>query len=44
MNDEVTITMENTDGSCGYLELIAGPMYSGKTSKLLDIYKKYNFC
>lgn len=24
----------------GYLELIIGPMYSGKTSKLLDYYKK----
>ena len=44
MNDEVSITMENIVGNCGYLELIAGPMYSGKTSKLLDIYKKYNFC
>jgi thymidine kinase len=44
MNDEVTMTMENNNESCGYLELIAGPMYSGKTSKLLDIYKKYNFC
>jgi len=37
MNDEVTMTMENDNGSCGYLELIAGTMYSGKTSKLLDI-------
>ncbi len=36
--------MENNIGICGYLELIAGPMYSGKTSKLLDIYKKYDFC
>ena len=44
MNEEVTMTMENDNGICGYLELIAGPMYSGKTSKLLDIYKKYNFC
>jgi thymidine kinase len=44
MNEEVSMTMENNVGSCGYLELIAGPMYSGKTSKLLDIYKKYNFC
>ena len=25
-----------------YLELILGPMFSGKTSKLLDIYKKEN--
>jgi len=28
----------------GYLELIIGPMYSGKTSKLLEIYKQCNFC
>jgi thymidine kinase len=28
----------------GYLEIIIGPMFSGKTSKLLDLYKQYNFC
>jgi len=28
----------------GYLELILGPMFSGKTSKLLEIYKQCNFC
>jgi thymidine kinase len=28
----------------GYLEIILGPMYSGKTSRLLDIYKQYKFC
>ena len=28
----------------GYLELIFGPMYSGKTSKLLDLYKQFCFC
>ena len=28
----------------GYLGLITGPMFSGKTSKLLDIYKHYTFC
>ena len=27
-----------------YLELIIGPMFSGKTSKLLDIYKQCMFC
>lgn len=27
-----------------YLELIMGPMFSGKTSKLLDIYKQCKFC
>ena len=30
--------------STGYLELIIGPMYSGKTSKLLEIYKQCKFC
>jgi thymidine kinase len=29
---------------CGYLEIIKGPMYSGKTTRLLDLYKKYKFC
>lgn len=28
----------------GYLALYIGPMYSGKTSKLLELYKQYNFC
>lgn len=28
----------------GYLELIIGPMYSGKTSELLELYKKFSFC
>lgn len=30
--------------SSGYLEIILGPMFSGKTSKLIDIYKQYRFC
>ncbi len=28
----------------GYLELILGPMFSSKTSRLVDIYKQCNFC
>lgn len=28
----------------GYLEVIIGPMFSGKTSRLIDIYKKYSIC
>lgn len=28
----------------GYLELIIGPMFSGKTSQLVNIYKQYTFC
>jgi len=30
--------------SVGYLELFLGPMFSGKTSKLLEIYKQCEFC
>lgn len=32
------------DKANGYLELILGPMFSGKTSKLIEIYKQYAFC
>ena len=28
----------------GYLEIILGPMYSGKTSRLVDIYKQCKLC
>jgi thymidine kinase len=28
----------------GYLEIILGSMYSGKTSRLIEIYKQCNFC
>ena len=28
----------------GYLEIILGSMYSGKTSRLVEIYKKCQFC
>ena len=28
----------------GYLELIVGPMWSGKTSRLLDLHKQYSVC
>lgn len=34
--------MEKT--ASGYLEVILGPMFSGKTSKLIEIYKQYTFC
>ena len=32
------------DATGGYLELILGPMFSGKTSKLIEIYKQCEFC
>lgn len=37
------LDMSKTNFS-SYLELIIGPMYSGKTSKLLEIYKQCVFC
>jgi thymidine kinase len=33
-----------TQSSHGYLELIIGPMFSGKTSRLVEIYKQCKFC
>ena len=37
---------ENTHSKkdTGYLEVIIGPMFSGKTSKLIEIYKQCIFC
>ena len=32
------------DKANGYLEVILGPMFSGKTSKIIEIYKQYSFC
>lgn len=40
----VHITMTNENNSTGYLELIIGPMFSGKTSELLKIYKQCKYC
>ena len=35
----------NMDAStAGYLEIIYGPMKSGKTSRLLQLYKQFKFC
>jgi len=30
--------------NAGYLELFLGPMFSGKTSRLIDIYKREEYC
>ena len=35
--------MTNLD-STGYLELIIGPMFSGKTSRLVEVYNQCKFC
>ena len=37
-------TLPMQTNATGYLELFMGPMFSGKTSKLLDIYKQCTFC
>jgi len=42
--EDSNITMYAIDTTCGYLELIIGPMFSGKTSKLLELYKQYTYC
>ena len=40
----LTIDMNIINNNTGYLALYLGPMYSGKTSKLLELYKQYTFC
>ena len=37
-------TMNTRDNGVGYLELILGCMFSGKTTKLLEIYHMYKIC
>jgi thymidine kinase len=44
MNTQIKNMSHTSLNSNGYLELIIGPMYSGKTSKLLEIYKQCKFC
>lgn len=34
----------NNDNAIGFLSIILGPMWSGKTSKLVEIYKQCTFC
>jgi thymidine kinase len=34
----------STNNNTGYLEIILGCMYAGKTSRIVEIYKKYKFC
>ena len=41
MNKRIMATSNN---NTGYLELILGPMFSSKTSTILEIYKKCKFC
>lgn len=41
MNKDI---MSDSNNSAGYLELILGPMFSGKTSRIVEIYKQCKFC
>lgn len=38
------LPMSSQSKTAGYLEIILGPMWSGKTSALLKIYRQYSFC
>jgi len=37
-------TMTTSNNTIGYLELFIGPMYSSKTTSILEVYKKCKFC
>jgi thymidine kinase len=41
MNKDI---MSDSNNIKGYLELILGPMFSGKSSRLVEIYKQCKFC
>jgi thymidine kinase len=34
----------NNNFDSGFLSIILGPMWSGKTSKIVDLYKQFEFC
>ena len=36
--------MTTSNNNTGYLEIILGSMYAGKTSKILEVYKQCKFC
>ena len=36
--------MTDSRNSASYLEIIIGPMYSKKSSRLVEIYNQCNFC
>ena len=43
MNNNTNMSQNNLTVT-GYLELYLGPMFSGKTSKILELYKQCKFC
>jgi thymidine kinase len=42
MNNAIIMSCSNNTG--GYLEIILGPMYSSKSTRLVEIYKQCKFC
>jgi thymidine kinase len=44
MSNNIFTMSQKVTNQTSYLELIIGPMFSGKTSKLVEIYKQCNFC
>jgi len=44
MPNNIFTMSQKVANQSSYLELIIGPMFSGKTSKLVEIYKQCNFC
>jgi len=38
------VDTRNFDSNSGYLEVILGPMFSGKTSHIIKTYRQYLFC
>lgn len=44
MNKEMSTSTSTSINSTGYLELIIGPMFSSKTTRILEIYKQCKFC
>ena len=42
MSKNTSMSLPSTNA--GYLELIVGPMFSGKTSRLVEVYKQCQFC
>ena len=41
---DMHMDMDMDASTTGYLEIIYGPMKSGKTSRLLQLYKQFKFC
>lgn len=41
---QMTTSSSSSSNENGYLEIVLGPMFSGKTSKLIEVYNQYTFC